>query len=199
MSNRGRPRILDDEQKQRAVCALISVGAGYEAAARHVGCSTWTIRREAQRDEDFARRLRDAESAADMIPLQMLRKAAQTHWRAAAWLLERISPDRFARPQAKSLSLDRVSTLLRDVADIVYEDCDDPEQIGRASQKLEALHLQYCGEAKVARQSPVRPLSALDRFLQDIDQAEEQRFQEFAGGVEGLLSDNRNALIAKAG
>jgi hypothetical protein len=32
-----RPRLLDDA-KRREICALISVGAGIDAAARYVGC-----------------------------------------------------------------------------------------------------------------------------------------------------------------
>lgn len=84
MSSAGRPRLLADEEKRRTLFAMISIGSGREAAARHVGCSVWTISREAVRDPDFDRRLREAETSAELMPLQMLRKASGSHWRAAA-------------------------------------------------------------------------------------------------------------------
>jgi hypothetical protein len=92
----GRPRKID-EAKRREICALIAVGCGIEAAARYVGCSAATVRRELDRDEDFRRAFASAELTCRIEPLRALRAAAATHWRAAAWLLERTHPERFAR------------------------------------------------------------------------------------------------------
>src|SRR5262245_29482786 len=90
----GRPRALDDV-KRREVCALISAGCTFEAAARSIGCNAVTIRREAAGNREFKGELRRAELAAQSLPLQAMRKAAGTHWRAAAWLLERTQPQTF--------------------------------------------------------------------------------------------------------
>ena len=86
----GRPRKID-EAKRREICALIAVGCGIEAAARYVGCSAATVRRELDRDEDFRRAFASAELTCRIEPLRALRAAAATHWRAAAWLLESVS------------------------------------------------------------------------------------------------------------
>ncbi|MBX3435631.1 MAG: hypothetical protein KF847_20125 [Pirellulales bacterium] len=34
MNQPGRPRLMADEEQRRAVCALVSLGAGVDAAAR---------------------------------------------------------------------------------------------------------------------------------------------------------------------
>lgn len=165
MSNRGRPRALADEQKRRTVCAMISVGAGIEAAARQVGCSTWTIRREAQRDEDFAQRLREAETASELMPLQMLRKAASTQWRAAAWLLERSCPERFARRKPESIAPEEVKSLLDTVATIMSDECPDVAQQQRMIGRLEQLQQDHFGQTRAAQQGSPQAMSEIEQFI----------------------------------
>jgi hypothetical protein len=82
-------------------CALIAAGCGIEWASRYVGVSARTIRREVLRNEDFYEQLRRAELSAQLNPLKALQNATGTHWRAAAWLLERTCPERFAKPDLK--------------------------------------------------------------------------------------------------
>lgn len=83
----GRPTVLD-EVKQREICALLSAGCSVQHAAEYVGCSARTIRRCADRDDAFRERLRRAEAGIRLSALETVRRAAATHWRAAAWLLE---------------------------------------------------------------------------------------------------------------
>ncbi|TWT65904.1 hypothetical protein Pla123a_48150 [Posidoniimonas polymericola] len=83
-----RPRVLD-EGKQREVCALLTAGMTMGEAAAYVGCCEKTIGREQTRDEGFDERVRRARMAARLGPLQAVRQAAATHWRAAAWLVDR--------------------------------------------------------------------------------------------------------------
>ena len=104
----GRPRALDDT-KRREVCALISTGCGFDAAADYVGCNPVTIRREAMRNPDFFEDLRKAELAAQIVPLQAMRKAASSNWRAAAWLLERTQPDAFGPRRPLHISVDELN------------------------------------------------------------------------------------------
>jgi hypothetical protein len=117
MSNAGRPRALD-EIKRREVCALVSAGCSLRRAARYVGCAHTTITREARDNPEFGDRLRDAEIQAQLHPLRALRKAAATHWRAAAWWLERRESD-FARRPPDSISTARVRALLQNLLDVV--------------------------------------------------------------------------------
>lgn len=117
MPQPGRPRALD-EIKRREVCALISAGCSLRRAARYVACSHTTIAREAQQNQDFRDRLRAAETQAQLHPLRAIRQAAATHWRAAAWWLERTQSD-FARRDPDCISIKRVRAILRNLLDIV--------------------------------------------------------------------------------
>lgn len=84
----GRPRVLDDVKK-REVCALLTAGMSLTKAADYVGCDRKTILRERRTDPEFEQRVRRARLAHDLTPREAMRRFASTHWRAAAWLLER--------------------------------------------------------------------------------------------------------------
>lgn len=103
MTRRGRPYALDDV-KRGEIVALISAGCSITDAARYVGCSVNTINRDAFRDRSFHKRMREAYLAAELKPLQSLRQAATHHWRAAAWLLKRVNPDRYERQREGTYS-----------------------------------------------------------------------------------------------
>jgi hypothetical protein len=103
MSVRGQPRALDDK-KQKTVCSLVAAGASLRQAAHLVGCDPKTIRREAGRNHAFRCQLAKAKSEANIHPLQTLQRAAKTNWRAALAWMERLDPDRFARPDARVIT-----------------------------------------------------------------------------------------------
>lgn len=83
-----RPRVLDDVKK-REICALVTAGMSLAKVARYVGCHPKTIARERQACAEFDERMRRADMAAELSPLEAMRRASATHWRAAAWMLER--------------------------------------------------------------------------------------------------------------
>jgi hypothetical protein len=123
--NGGRPRALDDV-KQREVCALVAAGCSLAGAARYVDCTPKTIRREAKRDANFGDHLRKSQLAAQLEPLRALRGKATTHWRAAAWLLERVDPQQFARYDAKLLTPEEVGDLLTNVRETLERVLEKP-------------------------------------------------------------------------
>ncbi|MCG8448170.1 MAG: hypothetical protein MI725_01145 [Pirellulales bacterium] len=104
-----------DETKKREVCALVAAGCSFDFAGRYVGCSAKTIRREGERDAAFGERLRQAQLSAQLEPLRALRSKATTHWRAAAWLLERVDPEQFARFDRKQYHPQEVADLLENI------------------------------------------------------------------------------------
>lgn len=120
----GRPRSLDEDKKLEAV-ALFSAGCSWKAAARYVGCSANTLRREADRDKAFGERLRQAQVRSQLEPLQALRKKAATHWRAAAWLLERIDPEQFVRFDRQLYQPQEVADLLENLKTVLEENLLD--------------------------------------------------------------------------
>ena len=96
----GRRRALDRQKKQLVVNA-VSRGATMTEAAIAVGVSLRTVQREARQDSDFDQELRLAH-ADKAHPLDLMESAARTHWRAAAWLLERTNPEQYGRRSALS-------------------------------------------------------------------------------------------------
>jgi hypothetical protein len=99
----GRPREFT-YQRRRELLDHLGQGATLEEAARIVGVSVRTVQREARHNEFFHHDLHLAVYAAPIDPEKQVRRAARTHWRAAAWLLERTDPDRFAKRPPNSYS-----------------------------------------------------------------------------------------------
>jgi IS30 family transposase len=149
MAKIGRPRVLD-ESKRREICALVSAGCGIESAARYVGCAPTTIRREALRNADFHDDLRQAELAAQISPLRALRHAAATHWRAAAWLLERTNPDRFAKQNPKMFSPGDMEEFITQVAEIVADEIHDQPTRDRVYHRLLSIDRNAARQSRAA-------------------------------------------------
>jgi hypothetical protein len=92
----GRPREFTPP-KRRELLDHIARGATVEEAAQVVGVSLRTVQRAAKFDEHFDHELQLALHTAPVDLHQLMLRAARTHWRAAAWLLERTDPDHFAK------------------------------------------------------------------------------------------------------
>lgn len=134
----GRPRALDDA-KRREVCALISAGCGIEGAARYVGCVASTIRREGARNPEFGDAIRRAHVSAELTPLQMMREFARKYWRAAAWLLERTNPQRFAKQNVRFLTPDQFGQYVEVLQDIMCDAIKDSATRRRVIRRLNEL------------------------------------------------------------
>jgi hypothetical protein len=124
-SKRGRPRVLDDV-KRREICALVAGGCSLHEAARYIGCGINTIRRELERNAQFKGGLRRSQMYAQLSPLRAMQQAVGKHWRAAAWMLERAYPERFARRDPATLNARQARRLLNEVIDIVRREIRDP-------------------------------------------------------------------------
>src|SRR4051812_6525875 len=121
----GRPRALDDA-KRREICALVAGGCGLREAARYVRCNVNTIRREAERNTEFDEQLRRSETYAQLSPLRAMQHAVATHWRAAAWMLERAFPERFARPEPGAFGSRQARELLNEALGVISSEISDP-------------------------------------------------------------------------
>lgn len=107
---RGRRRILTSEL-QAELCRLIAEGATLEAAAETLDVSLRTIQRSRKEDQDFDHQVR-LSLQAPPDPKQMMELAARTHWRAAAWLLERSDPETYARRPVNTANPKQVEAAL---------------------------------------------------------------------------------------
>lgn len=172
MADVGRPRALD-EFKRREICALVSAGCGLSTAARYVGCSVRTIDREAERNPDFNEKIRRALLAAEVTPLQALRKAASTHWRAAAWMLERIDPDRYAKPNPALLHPDTLISIVQDLVDAIVDEVSDPEDQQRITESLQRASARVDNKIAKMVESKRDPFSSFDaHFPQDEEESQ---------------------------
>ncbi len=138
MSYIGRPRILNDF-KRGQIAAIVGAGCGLAAAARYVGCSVDTIRREAIRNDHFRQELRASEVRGQLEPLQAMRRAASTHWRAAAWLLERTNPQQFDRRRTAASKPQELHQVIEAVIESAVEDIADDELRDRICRRLLAV------------------------------------------------------------
>ena len=113
-----------DEAKQNEICAILSVGGTRAIAAKYVGCCPSTIRRAAQRDRAFAERLQKAEQASEITFLKHIQTAAKEsrNWRAAAWALEHLFPERYARRANRPMTREQVTEILTNFAEELLSD-----------------------------------------------------------------------------
>ena len=70
------------------------------------------------RSAEFNDQLRRAEMVAQLSPLRAMQQVASTHWRAAAWMLERAYPKRFARRDPAAFNSRQARKLMKDVLGI---------------------------------------------------------------------------------
>ena len=145
----GRHRVLD-ESKCREICALVTVGCSIQAAARYVGCSRNTIRREAARNEEFADLLRYAEIEARIRPVRTMQEASGTHWRAAAWLLERTQPEEYARAAANLIKIETVQDFVARALEVIAAELSDSPENQAVARRLTHAIDSSCGELTVA-------------------------------------------------
>ena len=140
MSAGGRRQVLD-EFKRREILALLSAGCSRRMAARYVGCSPRTIQNTADRQPEFAERLRKAEYKAEIGYMKNIQAAArkEQYWRAAAWALERRNPEDFAARRPDVITIDQIKTLLAQFAEMIVEEVPVAEYRKNILKKLEAM------------------------------------------------------------
>jgi hypothetical protein len=203
----GRPRALDDP-KRRELCALIAGGCGLNDAARYVNCSVSTIRREAERKPDFLAQLRHSEKHARLSPLRAMQQAMATHWRAAAWFLERAFPERFARPEPSAFGPREARELMKEVFDLVSNEIRDPYHARCLKKGVRRCFDRYIRTASDRRQNarsfraamkavetgpePADPAGDLDSLMQPLQTQTEQasQFNEHSEFDQKLTAEN---------
>ena len=123
MAKPGRKPILDG-YKRREILAILGVGCKRQVAADYVGCSASTIQLTAQRDRKLAEALRRKELQSEIGYLENIRNAArqQRHWRAAAWALERLEPEKYGKRAPDAITVEQVGELMTQFAEIIVEE-----------------------------------------------------------------------------
>jgi hypothetical protein len=136
----GRPPVLDPI-KRREIMAIVSMGCSRRTAARYVGCDAKTIRNTADRDPGFAEQLCHASQAAEIEYVKNINKAAkkEQYWRAAAWALERLNPEDFAKRSPGKLTPEEIRTLLERLGEILLSEVPVARHRKAAVKRLDRL------------------------------------------------------------
>ncbi len=136
----GRPPVLD-HMKKGQILGIISVGCSRRTAARFVGCDAKTIRNTALRDPEFADQLCRASQAAEIEYVKRINDAAkkEQYWRAAAWALERLNPEDFAKRSPGNLTVEEMRTLLERLGEILFSEVPVARHRKAAMKRLDRL------------------------------------------------------------
>jgi len=180
-----------DDARQREVCALLSAGCSLQAAAQYIQCAPNTIRREAERNPDFGRRFREARLNAQLSPLQAMRKAAASHWRAAAWMLERADPDHFGRHPPPAFRPKQAQTLKQDILAILSTEIEDPIVRQRVRRQIQHL-IRYSIDGVVNVKRTDRQLRGVFREIDRLEsEADERKRTAFDPPFPEVLSPSK--------
>ena len=96
----GRPRSEMTDERIEAILRTVRLGLHPDRAAMAHGVSPATLRQHKRRNPEFVTALKEAEASAEQGFLGRILKHTDKQWTAAAWMLERRWPERWAKREA---------------------------------------------------------------------------------------------------
>ena len=141
-----RPSKLTGERQQKILDAL-RAGNYLETAARYAGVHRDTLNEWRKKFPDFSDAVDEARAAAEAKNVAIVQRAAELHWQAAAWWLERSFPERYGRRERREIanadgpirvevererSPERLRELLRVAVELGWDPTADASTNGRA-------------------------------------------------------------------
>ena len=129
------------EPMKSQICSILVIGGTHMMAAEYVGCTVLAIAQESRSDPDFAERLAHAEATCETLHLKNIRAAAEDpkQWRASAWLLERVFPDRYVRRKPNTITCDQASLLIQQITEILLDEVPDEFCRNRIRARLHSV------------------------------------------------------------
>lgn len=100
----GRPRSEMTDEACEAILRTVALGMYPDRAAEAHGINKSTLRAHKKRNPEFATALKAAESKAESEALNAILLHFPRQWTAAAWLLERRWPERWAKRELPASS-----------------------------------------------------------------------------------------------
>ncbi|MBZ0153732.1 MAG: hypothetical protein K8J09_19570 [Planctomycetes bacterium] len=128
---RGRPRTGMTDDQRDEILRQVAAGAYPERAARAAGVVGATMRSRRRSDKVFAQELDRAEACGESTLAGIVGEHATKIWQAAAWLLERRWPERWARPEIRN--------------EILAVTVNTDDLVKAFNQGMQALGRRWCG------------------------------------------------------
>jgi len=104
----GRPRTEMTDENIDAILRTVALGVWPDRAAQMHGVSADAMRMHKMRNPDFVTALEKAEAQAESGFHGKILRHTEKHWTAAAWMLERRWPDRWAKREPASEDVDNI-------------------------------------------------------------------------------------------
>jgi hypothetical protein len=138
-----RPKRLTEAQRTK-ITTMLRLGGDRSMAADYARCHSATLRAEMRRDPEFANQVIQAELRNESSFLRVIQEAGKDpkQWRAAAWALERLYPERYARRPGNTLTAEQVHQLMSEVTEIVASELAKTDR-QRVSARLADLETNY--------------------------------------------------------
>jgi hypothetical protein len=108
-------------------------------AAQRAGCSEAAVRNLARRDDDFARRFREAAIRREVFPLRNIINASQTRWRAAAWYLSRLNPQEYGYRKPETVTPQMLRDWTSALGSAIMQAIEDDATLARIANVLNRL------------------------------------------------------------
>ena len=108
-----RPRTEMTDDKIDAILRTVRLGLHPDRAAMAHGVTASTMRNHRRRHPEFATAIKEAEAAAEQGFLGRILKHTDKQWTAAAWMLERRWPERWAKREVAIDTTKEDATRLR--------------------------------------------------------------------------------------
>ncbi len=127
-----------DERRRAEICAIVGVGCSQATAARYVGCTPGAISAAKKRIASFREEMLRAEAHHELVLVRRIHEAAAgpNGWRAAAWLLSRRYPERYAARAAETVTPQQIQDSLEYFAAQVAREVKDPSARSRIGISL---------------------------------------------------------------
>ncbi|MBA4019547.1 MAG: hypothetical protein C0483_20480 [Pirellula sp.] len=145
------PRPYLNAQRQAEVCAIVGVGCSLTTAAKYLGCTLQTIQRTRNREPEFAAALLRADSHGELALVRRIHDAAaeKNGWRAAAWLLTRRHPERYAARAANTTTPHQVDQTMYFFAKRVVQEIASPDDRKRVKLRLKKFQKEYVDQLRL--------------------------------------------------
>lgn len=105
-----RPRSAMTPAAIEAILRSVRLGFPPDRAAEAAGVNSATMRSIRKRDKTFATAIKSAEANAEQGYMSRIIKHSETKWQAAAWILERRWPERWAQKVQQVADVDDFAT-----------------------------------------------------------------------------------------